>query len=102
MLVTVPSRNMSNTTTMRGAYATLGSTVDCSQLLLTRRWTASTYHENRDPKSPPPTTLKLSPAAVCPAPIAKDVYGIVGVPPPPYGIALGGGGVGFSRTFEGW
>ena len=53
MLVTVPFRRIVNVTTTRGADDTLGSTVDCSQLLLMRRCTASTYHEKREPKSPP-------------------------------------------------
>ena len=34
--------------------------------------------------------------------MANDVVGMAGVPPPPYGIAFCGGGVGFSSTFEGF
>src|SRR5271169_2767627 len=101
MFVTVPLRRIVKVTTTRGAVATLGSTVDCSQLPLMRRCTASTYHENREPKSPPAAPVNPSPACVVPAPRAKEVVGTVGVPPPPYGIAFGGGGVGFSSTFDG-
>src|SRR5271155_5003498 len=101
MFVTVPLRRIVKVTTTRGAVATLGSTVDCSQLPLMRRCTASTYHENREPKSPPAAPVNPSPACVVPAPRAKEVVGTVGVPPPPYGIAFGGGGVGFSSSFDG-
>ncbi len=52
-LATLPLRRMSNVTTARGANRTLGSTVLCSQLLLTRLRTASTYQAKRPPKSPP-------------------------------------------------
>src|SRR5271155_2554863 len=83
ILVTVPSRRMSNEATTRGANCTLGSTVDCSQALLTLRCTASTYHEKRAPKFPAPAPSKPMPAWVlAPAPIAKELYGTVGVPPP--------------------
>src|SRR5579864_8796163 len=101
MFVTVPFRRIVNVTITRGATETLGSTVDCSQLPLMRRWTASTYHENREPKSPPVAPVNASPAWVVPAPSANEVVGTVGVPPPPYGIAFSGVGVGFSRTFDG-
>ncbi len=100
MFVTVPSRKIVNVTTTRGAAETLGSTVDCSQLLLMRRCTASTYQENRDPKSPPLTPLKLNPPCVVPCPIANDEVGIVGAPPPPYGTAFGGGGSGILQNLR--
>ena len=67
-----------------------------------RRCTASTYQEKREPKSPPPVPVKPKLAWVLPLPMAKDVRGTVGAPPPPYGTAFGGGGVGFSRTFDGF
>jgi hypothetical protein len=91
-----------NVTTTRGAVPTLGSTLDCSQLPLIRRCTASTYHEKREPKSPPAVPVNPKLACVVPLPIAKEVRGTVGVPPPPYGTAFGGGGVGFSSTFDGF
>src|SRR5689334_5030407 len=93
---------MVNVTTTRGAVLTLGSTLDCSQLALTRLCTASTYHEKREPKSPPAVPVNPKLACVLPLPIAKEVRGTVGVPPPPYATAFGGGGVGFSRAFEGF
>src|SRR5271154_653870 len=93
---------MSNVATIRGANCTRGSTVDCSQLALILRCTASTYQENLAPKFPAPGPSKPIPAcAAAPGPIANDVVGTVGVPPPPYGTALGGGGFGFSKTFDG-
>src|SRR5271156_98962 len=101
MFVTEPSRRMVKVTTTRGATETFGSTVDCSQLLLTRRCTASTYQENFDPKSPPPEPVNPNPAWVLPGPIANEDDGIFGAPPRPYGTAFGGGGVGFSRIFDG-
>src|ERR1700677_1995319 len=102
MFATDPSRAISNVATMRGANCTRGSTVDCSQLALTLRCTASTYHENLAPKFPAPGPSNPIPAcAAVPGPIAKEVVGTVGVPPPPYGTAFGGGGFGFSKTFDG-
>src|SRR5580658_7580299 len=84
ILVTVPSRKMSNVATTRGANCTRGSTVDCSQVLLTLRCTASTYQEKRSPKFPAPGPSKPMPACVlAPAPSVKELYGTVGVPPPP-------------------
>src|ERR1700722_76143 len=67
-LVTVPLRRMSNVTTARGAKRTLGSTVLCSQLLLTRLRTASTYHAKHPPKSPPPPGPEKPSPPVVPAP----------------------------------
>src|ERR1700678_2683370 len=91
MFATDPSRAISNVATMRGANCTRGSTVDCSQLALTLRCTASTYHENLAPKFPAPGPSNPIPAcAAVPGPIAKEVVGTVGVPPPPYGTAFGG------------
>src|ERR1700722_1648368 len=92
---------MVNTTTTRGADPRLGSTVDWSQLPLMRRCTASTYQENREPKSPPPIPENAIPAWVFPGPMANDAVGMAGVPPPPYGIAVCGGGGGVSSTLEG-
>src|ERR1700723_4672232 len=87
---------------MRGANCPRGSTVDCSQLALILRCTASTYQENRAPKFPAPGPSNPIPAcAAAPGPIANDVVGTVGVPPPPKGTAFGGGGFGFSKTFDG-
>ncbi len=63
---------MSKLATRRGANEIRGSTVDCSQLLLTLRCTASTYHENRLPKFPPPAPSMDIPACVCPAPSENE------------------------------
>src|SRR5271155_2431889 len=102
MFATDPSRAISNVATIRGANCTRGSTVDCSQLALILRCTASTYQENLAPKFPAPGPSNPMPAcAAAPGPIANDVVGTVGVPPPPYGTAFGGGGFGFSKTFDG-
>src|SRR3990172_9092664 len=82
-LVMEPLRRMSKLTTARGANLTDGSTVLCSQLLLTRERTASTYQEKRLPKSPPPPgPPKPMPAVVAPsAPILNSPYGTLGAPP---------------------
>src|SRR6478736_1985817 len=83
-LATAPFRKISKLTTARGAHRSEGSTVLCSQLLLTRFCTAVTYQEKRPANSPPPCPLKPMPALVAPpAPMPNCVYGTAGEPPCP-------------------
>src|ERR1700730_11611214 len=101
MSFTVPSRAMVKVIVHFAVWAarTPGSIVDCCQLRLILRRTASMYQPYREAKSPPPWPCTFTPGAAAPAtllvPTGRSIL------PPLAATALSGTGFGSSKTREG-